>query len=108
MLRGGGRAAQLKQRALGTQRSLRMELWLKLMFGALALVLLGQFVARGDRALRARRWAPLIYLPLMLVGTIEASEAGVWWYWAAITLLFDQLAREVRLDWRVRHRRSVA
>jgi hypothetical protein len=91
-----------------------MELWVKLVLGSLALLLVAQAVAGSDGALRTRRWAPLLYVPLMLVAALDTSgtleiPAGYLWHWAAITLGCDQLLSEVRLDWRNRrHRQPVA
>lgn len=86
-----------------------MELWVKLALGTFVLLLVTQSLAGSDRALRARRWAPLIYLPVMLVAALDASgwvtvPAAYLVGWAGAALMCDHLASQVRLDWRNRQR----
>ena len=88
-----------------------MELWLKLALGSLTLVVLAQLVAGSDRALRARRWSPLIYFPLMILGVLRTHgwmdlPAAYVWSWLGVTLMADQLVSELRRDWRNRGSRQ--
>ena len=88
-----------------------MELWTKFALGTVGLVCLAQIVGGGDRALRARRWAALLYIPLMALallrtlGWLQVPAPHVW-SWLGFTMMLDQLVSEVRLNWRNRRARQ--
>ena len=89
-----------------------MELWHQLALGALSVILLSQLIARSDRALRARRWSPLIYIPLMLAAAISIHRSlglpGYVWGWLGLTFMLDELVSDIRLSWRARRARQPA